>query len=80
MAGDPRTAILLLGLGVDELSMSCFDLSRVKAAIRGVRQDAAAGLAREALGRSSARGVRELMSERLEAMLPGFLAAERSPL
>ena len=36
MAGDPRTAVLLVGLGVDELSMSTFELPRVKAAIRCV--------------------------------------------
>src|SRR5262249_43486711 len=33
MAGDPSTAVLLVGLGLDELSMSSFDLPRVKAAV-----------------------------------------------
>ena len=36
MAGDPRSAVLLAGLGVDELSVSSYDLPRVKAAIRSV--------------------------------------------
>jgi phosphotransferase system enzyme I (PtsI) len=80
MAGDPRTAILLLGLGVDELSMSPFDLPRVKAAIRSVRREAAVELACQALGQSSAAGVKELLRARVETMLPSFLVAKRSPL
>jgi phosphotransferase system enzyme I (PtsI) len=80
MAGDPRTAILLLGLGVDELSMSPFDLPRVKAAIRSVRVDAARELACEALAQPTADGVKALLRDRVETMLPSFLVAKRSPL
>jgi phosphotransferase system enzyme I (PtsI) len=80
MAGDPRNAALLVGLGVDELSVSCFDLPRVKAAIRSVRYDAARDVAREALLLPSAAAVKELLRERLEVMLPSFLLAKRSPL
>jgi len=80
MAGDPRAAVLLLGLGVDELSMSCFDLPRVKAAIRSVRHDTAREIAREALALSSAAAVKELLRTRLETLLPSFLIAKRSPL
>jgi phosphotransferase system enzyme I (PtsI) len=80
MAGDPRNAALLLGLGVDELSMSCFDLPRVKAAIRSVRFERVQDVAREALEQPSATAVKELLRERLEFMLPSFLLAKRSPL
>ena len=80
MAGEPRTALLLLGLGVDELSMSCFDLPRVKAAIRSVRASALRELAREALELPSAAAVKELLHERVEIMLPSFLVAKRTPL
>jgi len=80
MAGDPRAAVLLLGLGVDELSMSCFDLPRVKAAIRSVRYDSARQIAREALALSSAAAVKNLLRERIETLLPSFLIAKRSPL
>jgi phosphotransferase system enzyme I (PtsI) len=80
MAGDPRNAILLLGLGVDELSMSCFDLPRVKAAVRSVKREAAAALACEALGLSSSHAVKNLLHEAVETMLPSFLLAKRSPL
>jgi phosphotransferase system enzyme I (PtsI) len=80
MAGDPRTAVLLVGLGVDELSMSSYDLPRVKAAIRSVRADQSAEIAREALAQSSARGVKELVRARADTLLPSFLLAKRSPL
>ena len=66
MAGDPRNAVLLAGMGVDELSMSSYDLPRVKAAIRGVRHDFAVALAREAVAQPSARAVKELLEARLE--------------
>jgi phosphoenolpyruvate-protein phosphotransferase (PTS system enzyme I) len=80
MAGDPRTAILLVGLGVDELSMSCYDLPRVKAALRSVRDEDAREIAARALELSSAGAVKELLRQRLEVLLPSFLVAKRSPM
>jgi phosphoenolpyruvate-protein phosphotransferase len=61
LAGDPRAATLLIGLGVRELSMSASSIPHVKAAVRAtdLRQSEAA--AREALGLSSAGEVRELL-------------------
>ncbi len=75
MAGDPATAVLLLGLGIDELSTSPFDLPRVKAAIRCVRYSDARALAREALARSSAAAVRELVRTGVNPLLPDYLVA-----
>jgi len=80
MAGDPRTAALLVGLGIDELSMSAYDLPRVKAAIRSIRHDRAREVALEALELPSASAVKELLRTRLEVMLPSFLVAKRSPM
>jgi len=80
MAGDPRTAILLVGLGVDELSMSCYDLPRVKAALRSVRYEEAREVAARSLELASAGAVKELLRQRLEVLLPSFLVAKRSPL
>ncbi len=77
MAGDPHTAVLLVGLGVDEMSMSAFDLPRVKAAVRSIRFDAARALADEALAMTSAAGVRDLVKHRIDTMLPSYLAYER---
>ncbi|MBI1798517.1 MAG: phosphoenolpyruvate--protein phosphotransferase [Candidatus Eisenbacteria bacterium] len=69
MAGDPRTAVLLVGLGVNELSMSSFDLPRVKSAIRRVRFDDARAMAAEALALSSADAVKALLRSRLDRVL-----------
>ena len=69
-----------IGLGVDELSMSPFDLPRVKAAIRSVRWEAAQALGLQALQCSSAQAVKDLLREHIETMLPSFLVAKRSPL
>jgi phosphotransferase system enzyme I (PtsI) len=71
MAGDPLNAVLLVGMGVDELSMSSFDLPRVKAAIRGVTLAQAKAVAREALAQPGARGVKEVLHARLAALHPG---------
>ncbi|HET7226137.1 MAG TPA: phosphoenolpyruvate--protein phosphotransferase [Candidatus Eisenbacteria bacterium] len=76
MAGDPRTAVLLLGMGVDELSVACFDLPRVKAAIRNVRCADARRAASEALDQSSADDVKAVLAERIEPMLPKYLLTQ----
>ncbi|MFI5370458.1 MAG: phosphoenolpyruvate--protein phosphotransferase [Candidatus Eisenbacteria bacterium] len=70
MASDPRTAVLLLGLGVDELSVPAFDLPRVKAAIRGVTRPQAVSLAEQALTLPSHELVAELIRCTLEPLLP----------
>jgi phosphotransferase system enzyme I (PtsI) len=70
MAGDPRMAVLLVGLGVDELSVSCFDLPRVKASIRSVQHAKARAVAEEALALPSADAIRELLVCRLDPLLP----------
>ena len=77
MAGDPHTAALLVGLGVDELSVSCYDLPRVKAALRSVRLDTLRTLAVEALACDSAAPVRAMVHERVDAMMPSYLAIDR---
>jgi phosphoenolpyruvate-protein phosphotransferase (PTS system enzyme I) len=77
MAGDPRVAVLLLGMGVDELSMACFDLPRVKAAIRSVRHDTAVAIATAALEQCSAADVRAVLSEHVDALLPSFMVEKK---
>jgi phosphotransferase system enzyme I (PtsI) len=77
MAGDPHTAVLLVGLGVDELSVSCYDLPRVKAAIRSVRLDAVRAVAEAAVACASAAPVRTLVRERIDALMPSYLVLDR---
>jgi phosphotransferase system enzyme I (PtsI) len=78
MASDPQNAVLLLGLGVDELSVPPPDLPRVKLAIRSVRHDAAKAIADEALACTSAAQVRALVRQRVDVLLPSVLVYERS--
>lgn len=61
MAGDPSAVPLLVGLGVDELSMNAPSLPSVRRIIRGLRQAEAVELARAALGLEDGHQVRELL-------------------
>jgi phosphoenolpyruvate-protein kinase (PTS system EI component) len=78
MAGDPLNAVLLIGLGVTEMSVSCFDLPRVKAAIRSIHYDRACELAKQALAQSSADGVRDLLRIGVEPLFPEYLQILRN--
>lgn len=62
LAGDPLAAPLLVGLGVNELSMAPSLLSEVKEAVRSVSVTEAQELARRALACRSAGEVRELLT------------------
>jgi phosphoenolpyruvate-protein kinase (PTS system EI component) len=73
MAGDPRIAALLLGMEVDELSVSPFDLPRVKAVIRTLPFSQAKALADAALLLPSAGAIRRLLDRGLDPLLPAVL-------
>lgn len=60
VAGDPRGAIILAGLGVAELSMSIPSIAAVKAQLRGVSLSKAKAFARQALACKTADEVRAL--------------------
>lgn len=60
VAGDPEGALILSGLGVNELSMSIPAVAAVKARMRGVRMADARRLAERALACSTADEVRAL--------------------
>ena len=49
MAGDPAATILLLGLGLDEFSMSAFSIPQIKKIIRSVRYEDAKVIAETAM-------------------------------
>ena len=61
IAGDPCAVPILLGLGVDELSVSLPAIPAVKAQIRALRMDACRALAETALAAESAEEVRALV-------------------
>jgi phosphoenolpyruvate-protein kinase (PTS system EI component) len=73
MAGDPRIAALLLGMDVDEFSVSPFDLPRVKAVIRTLTHARARELAESALNLPTATAIRRMLERELVPLLPAVL-------
>lgn len=63
MAGDPDHALLLAGLGLDELSMSPSAIPKVKKKLRASRLSEAVLLAEKALQMESAEAVAKLLRE-----------------
>ncbi|MBI4553110.1 MAG: phosphoenolpyruvate--protein phosphotransferase [Candidatus Latescibacteria bacterium] len=59
MAGDPITAFLLLGLGVDELSMSTIDIPEIKKIIRSVTFSKAQAIAQYAVTLSTSKDIQD---------------------
>ena len=78
MAGDPAAVILLLGMGVNNLSMSAANLPRVKWVIRTFTRRKARMLLKEALTFEYAHLVRHFLNAALEdAGLGGLVRAGR---
>ncbi len=76
MAGDPAAAILLLGMGVQGLSMSVSSLLRVKWVIRSFTRDDARALLRQAWTMERPQDVRAMLNTALdEAGLGGLVRA-----
>jgi phosphocarrier protein FPr len=66
LAGDPTAAVLLAGLGVDELSMAAPRIPAVKEALREVTLVEARATAAAALNQDDAAAVRELAAPLVE--------------
>jgi phosphotransferase system enzyme I (PtsP) len=66
LAGDPAGALLLLGLGVDALSMTPGSIGRVKQVVRTFSAREARDLWRDTLKEDSADRVREMLKQALE--------------
>ena len=73
MAGNPAAAVLLLGMGVDSLSMNGGSLPRVKWVIRSVSRARARELLQAALRCEKASEVKALLKDALEQMGLGGL-------
>ncbi len=74
MAGDPASALLLLGMGVDSLSMNPSSLPRVKWTIRSFTMEQARGLADKALKIENEAHTHQLLDDALRATGLGALA------
>ncbi|HYH47289.1 MAG TPA: putative PEP-binding protein, partial [Thermoanaerobaculia bacterium] len=70
VAGEPLGAVILVGLGVVELSVSIPSIAAIKARLRTVSMDEARRLARRALACDSAEAVRALVHAPVRAPVP----------
>ena len=66
LAGDPQAIPILIGLGVDELSVSAPAIPSVKAGIRSLSARECEQLARQALTLDTASAVRRLVPTHME--------------
>ncbi|HCX65076.1 MAG TPA: phosphoenolpyruvate--protein phosphotransferase, partial [Eubacteriaceae bacterium] len=66
LAGDPHAALVLLGLGLDEFSMSASSIPQIKKIIRNVNGSDAKAIAEKALTLSTEEEVRALVDEELK--------------
>ena len=63
LAGDERATLLLLGMGLDEFSMSAISVPRIKKLIRNVNYQDAKLLAEKALQQPTAAEIEQLISD-----------------
>ena len=70
MAGEPMFAAVLLGLGLDELSMNATAIPVVKAVLRGAHVEDAKALATAALALPTAAEVEALVSQKMSEWFP----------
>jgi phosphotransferase system enzyme I (PtsI) len=70
MAGEPGFCLILLGLGLDEFSMSPVVIPEVKYIIRNVRFKDAKEIAEKTLRLSTAEEVDNFLSRRLDELIP----------
>ncbi len=78
MAGDPAAVVLLVGMGIDSLSMSASSLNRVKWVIRNLSSERARQYLDEALDMEDAVEIRDFLNTKLEnAGMGGLVRAGR---
>jgi phosphotransferase system enzyme I (PtsP) len=76
MAGDPATAILLMGMGIHTLSMAASNVPRVRWAIRSFTRVRARELLRKVLAMEDALNIRHLLNDTLQQAGLGALARQ----
>ncbi len=70
MAGDPFCATILLGLGIDELSMNAASIPLVKKIIRSISMKEALSDLKDISQFDTAKEVREFIIEKIEPLIP----------
>ncbi|MDD5223367.1 MAG: phosphoenolpyruvate--protein phosphotransferase [bacterium] len=72
MAGDPFYTAVLLGLGLEELSMSPYSIPRIKRMIRMIDQGEARNLADRLLGVPTGSEIASILTKKMEEWFPDF--------
>lgn len=73
MSSDPAIAVLLIGLGIDEISTSPFILPKVKKAIRSIRYQDAKKMADRAMEFETGEEVKQYIQEELRKHAPDLI-------
>lgn len=68
MGGDPMATLILLGLGLDEFSMSASSIPQVKKIIRSVSYESAKAIAEEALNLDTGAEVLAMVKEKIKEL------------
>jgi len=63
LAGDERATLLLLGMGLDEFSMSAISIPSIKKIIRNTNYEDAKALAEQALAQPTAEDLMNLVNK-----------------
>ena len=77
VAGDPLYSVLLVGLGLDELSIGAYMIPEVKRIIRSITYDEAKMLVKKAMGLSTAAEIRRLVHSVMHERFPDLVAEDR---
>ena len=78
MAAEPAVAMLLVGMGIDELSVSAIAVPKIKKVIRSISYAEVVDFAREVMRYNRAERIREMADERLRNVLPELSEHEPS--
>jgi len=70
MAGDPAYTMLLVGMGIDELSMHSLAIPRVKKIIRGITMQESESLLNEVMKISSSEEIKTFVGEEMRKRFP----------
>jgi phosphotransferase system enzyme I (PtsI) len=79
MAGEPLLALVLLGLGLDELSMNPTAIPIVKSVLRSSTAEEAKQLAADALGQSTVADIERMVWEAMSARFPEHILTGDAP-
>jgi len=69
MSGDPEFALILLGMGLDEFSMTALNVPRIKHVIRSVTFDQVKEIAKKALTLPTGKEVEDFAREKLKEIV-----------